>query len=145
MLTRNRRRRDSLNPNAEINLVNLVDLAFVLLIIFMITAPMLQGGIEVQLPRAAATPMTAEQGVIVSVHRNGTIYIGTVAVQSPEDFKRTLPSLLRANDNRTVYIKGDTDVPYGRVLEVFEMIKDLEVTNVSLVVDPPPETRERNR
>lgn len=141
MLTRNRKRRERLNPNADINLVNLVDLAFVLLIIFMITAPMLQGGIEVQLPRAAATPLKAEQGVIVSVNRQGSIFIGEVPIRSGDDFKRTLPSYLRASDNKTVYIKGDKDVNYGRVLEVFQMVKELEITDVSLVVDPPPEKK----
>ena len=141
MLTRNRRRREQLNPTAEINLVNLVDLAFVLLIIFMITAPMLQGGIEVTLPRAVAAPMSADQGVIVSIDRSGRIFLGAVPVQSAEDLAATLPSYLRAKGTREVYLKGDGDVTYRRVLEVFSILKKLDVAEVSLIVEPEVERR----
>ena len=141
MLTRNRKRREQLNPNAEINLVNLVDLAFVLLIIFMITAQMLQGGVEVQLPQTTAMPLNAEQGLIVSVQTGGTIFIGSVPVSSNAEFAQLLPSHLRAQGKREVYLKGDKDVPYGRVLEVFGIMKQLNVAEVSLVVEPEPQKR----
>ena len=141
MLTRNRKRREQLNPNAEINLINLVDLAFVLLIIFMITAQMLQGGIEVQLPQTAAAPLDAEQGLVVSVQKGGTVYIGSVPVASDEEFARLLPSHLQAAGKREVYLQGDKDVPYGRVLQVFGILKKLNVAEVSLVVEPETERR----
>jgi len=90
MLQRRTRRR--LDANAEINLTNLIDVAFVLLIIFMITAPILQGGVEVQLPKAAAAPITSQEGVIVTVRPDGSIFIGDVRVQSLAEFERVFPS-----------------------------------------------------
>lgn len=141
MLTRNRKRREQLNPNADINLINLVDLAFVLLIIFMITAPMLQGGIDVQLPKVGGSPMTADQGLIVSVARDGSVYIGEVKAKNDEEFASLLPTYLRAQGKREVYIKGDQAVPYGRVLTVFDMLKRLDIADVSLVIDPQDERR----
>jgi biopolymer transport protein TolR len=141
MLSRRGYRRHELHPNADINLVNLVDLAFVLLIIFMITAPMLQGGIDVQLPRTSATPMTADQGVIVSLDRSGTIYIGEVPMRSQQDFVRQLPSSLGAAGKRVIFLKGDQQVPYGKVLEVFSLLKEMDVADVNLMVEPDVKTR----
>lgn len=136
MLTRRRHRRPELNPNADINLINLVDLAFVLLIIFMITAPMMQGGIDVQLPTAAAAPMTADQGVMVSIDRSGGIYIGQVRMQSEQEFIRQLPGHLNVAGKREVFIRGDEAVPYGRVLGLFSTLKRLNIADVHLVVEP---------
>ena len=141
MLTRSRRHRERLAPNADINLINLVDLAFVLLIIFMITAQMLQSSIEVQLPQTAATPMNAEQGLVVTVQKDGRIYIGDVPVSSTAEFTQLLPSHLKAQGKREVYLKGDREVPYGRVLELFGIMKQLNVADVSLVVDPEAQRR----
>ncbi|HSL68775.1 MAG TPA: biopolymer transporter ExbD [Longimicrobiales bacterium] len=139
MLTRNRRSRHELHVNADINLINLVDLAFVLLIIFMITAPMLQGGIEVQLPQAAAAPASSDEGVIVSIDRGGTIYLGRVPVRSMEDLERTFPSFMKQTGKREAYLRGDRGVPYGRVLQVLGALKRMNVAEVSLVVEPEPE------
>ena len=83
MDVRNASRR-GLPGQVEINIVSLVDVAFTLLIIFIITAPILQGGIEVELPQADSAPITSHEGMIVTVTRDGTIYIGDVAVDSPE-------------------------------------------------------------
>ena len=68
--------------NADINVTSLVDVAFVLLIIFMITAPIMQGGVDVQLPRAEARPMTAAEGLVVSVDREGRIFLEDTPVSS---------------------------------------------------------------
>ena len=71
-------RRERMRVNAEINFTNLIDVAFVLLIIFMITAPIMQGGIELDLPDAESTPLTTSETVVVSVARDGAIVIGAV-------------------------------------------------------------------
>src|SRR5688572_29298784 len=92
--TRSRVRRDHLTAGADITLTNLIDVAFVLLIIFMITAPILQGGIEVALPKASSSPITSQEGIIVSVTKAGTIFIGEVPVQSLAEFERVLPSYM---------------------------------------------------
>lgn len=139
--TRGRRRRHELHPNAEINLVNLVDLAFVLLIIFIITAPILQGGIEVELPKASSDALTSDEGVIVTMDRDGTIYIADVPVQSLDDFRKTFPSYMQASGKKEAFLRGDERVPYGEVLRLLSVMSELNVAEVGLVVDPEENRR----
>ncbi len=135
-MLRRRHRRHELNPNADINLINLVDLAFVLLIIFMITAPMLQAGIDIQLPKSEATPVASDEGVVVSIDPKGTIYVGRVPMKSMADLENTFPSLMKQSGKKEAYLRGDNRVSYGRVLEVLGVLKKLNVAEVSLVVEP---------
>ena len=139
--TRSRVRRDHLTAGADITLTNLIDVAFVLLIIFMITAPILQGGIEVSLPKASSSPITSQEGVIVSVTRNGTIYIGEVPVQSDAEFASVFPTYMSRQAKKYAYVKGDKEVPYGRVLEIVGLMNKLDVSSVGLVVEPVVEPR----
>ena len=87
------RRRARGSFNADINVTSLVDVAFVLLIIFMITAPMMQGGVQVQLPRAEARPLEPQRGLVVSVDRRGRIFVDQAGF-SYEDFRATFRSLV---------------------------------------------------
>jgi biopolymer transport protein ExbD len=125
---------------ADINVASLVDVAFTLLVIFIIAAPILQGGIEVQLPKAAAAPITAQEGVIVTVARDGALYIGEVKVESMEDFLSIYPQYVKNQNVRSVFVKGDREVPYGRVLQVIGAMKKLDVAEVGLVADPELES-----
>lgn len=127
--------------NADINVASLVDVAFTLLVIFIIAAPILQGGIEVQLPKAAAAPITAQEGVIVTVARDGSLYIGEVKTESMEDFLSIYPQYVKNQNVRNVFVKGDSDVNYGRVLQVIGALKELDVAEVGLVADPEMERR----
>ena len=137
MSLRSRRRgRRTVPVNAEISITNLIDVAFVLLIVFMITAPILQGGIEVQLPRAATAPITSPAGVIVSVARDGQIFVGEVPVASLEEFQTVFPQIVRGRGVEDAFLKADREVPYGRVLEVLGMMKKLDVAEVGLVAEP---------
>ena len=131
-----RRRRQELGLNSDINLINLVDLAFVLLIIFMITAPMLQAGIDIQLPKSEATPVASDEGVMVTIDPRGTIYLGQVPIRSLEDLETTFPSYMKRSGKKEAYLRGDQRVNYGRVLEVLGVMKRLNVAEVSLVVEP---------
>lgn len=131
-----RRRRRGLPLTADINVASLVDVAFTLLVIFIIAAPILQGGIEVQLPKAEAAPITAQEGVIVTVAKDGTLYIGDVRVESLEDFLTIYPQQVKNGNIRSAFVKGDRDVPYGRVLQVIGAMKRLDVAEVGLVADP---------
>lgn len=130
------RRRRGLPLTADINVASLVDVAFTLLVIFIIAAPILQGGIEVQLPKAASAPITAQEGVIVTVARDGSLYIGEVKAQTMEDFLAIYPQYVKNQNARSVYVKGDRDVNYGRVLQVIGALKRLDVADVGLVADP---------
>jgi len=139
--TRTRGRRGDLAVDAEIRLVNLIDIAFVLLIIFMITAPILQGGIEVSLPKAESAPITSQEGVIVSVTKAGTIYIGEVAVQSDAEFERLFPSYMNRQAKKYAYLKGDADVPHGRVMQILGLMNKAGVGAVGMVAEPLVERR----
>ena len=130
------RTRRHLNVGAEINMTSLIDVAFVLLVIFMITAPIMQGGVEVRLPQAASTPITSDDRVIVSVDRDGNIFVGEIPVLSLEDFERVFPDYVRSKNATGAYLKGDADVPYGRVLQVLGLMKKLDVVDVGLVAAP---------
>jgi biopolymer transport protein TolR len=131
-----RARGNRLAMSAEVNLINLVDVALVLLIIFMITAPIMQGGVEVKLPQSQTAPLTSANGVMVSVTRNGAIFIGDVPVASLEEFRTLYPKIVRTRNAHDAYVRGDKDVPYGRVLQVLGMMKQLDVAEVGLVAEP---------
>ncbi|HET6765115.1 MAG TPA: biopolymer transporter ExbD [Longimicrobiaceae bacterium] len=130
-----RRRSDELVPSAEINVTSLVDVALTLLVIFMITAPMMQGGVEVQVPRAKTESVPSSEGVIVTVDRAGAIFIGQAPVRW-EEFERAFPSIVKAKGAHNVYLRADQGVPYGRVVQVLGAMKAADVATVGLIAEP---------
>jgi len=129
------RRDRSYNALAEINVTNLVDVVLVLLIIFMISAPLLQSGIEVTLPKTRAASLDEEaEGVVVTIDKKSGIYINDVWSR-PENFKDDLDLELKKIGVESVYLRADSSVPYGTVVDVISRIKDMGVTNLGLVTD----------
>lgn len=126
--------RGNLPLTADINVTSLVDVVLVLLIIFMITAPMMQGGVDVQLPRAEARPLTAKEGMVVSVDREGRIFVDQTPV-SYNDFRVTFRSLVTARNPTGVYLRADSRVPYGDVVRVLAVIRTAGVNDVGLVAE----------
>jgi len=126
--------------NADINVTSLVDVAFVLLIIFMITAPIMQGGVDVRLPRAEARPLDPKQGLVITVDREGKIYLDQAAL-SYEDFRATFPAFVRTKQPTGVYLRADGRVPYADVVQVLAVIRASGAGDVGLVAEP--ETIER--
>ena len=124
-----------LTPMADINVTSLVDVAFVLLIIFMITAPIMQGGVNVQLPRAAAKPLEAKQGLVVSVDQQGRIYVDQTGLFY-EDFRAAFPAIVARRHPSEIYLQSDRRVPYGDVVRVLAIIRETGVVNVGLVAEP---------
>lgn len=121
--------------NADINVTSLVDVAFVLLIIFMIAAPMMQGGVDVQLPKAQARPLTPkEQGLVVSVDREGRIFVDETQV-SYNDFKVTFRGLVATRHPSGVFLRADKRVDYGDVVRVLAIIRGSGVTDVGLIAE----------
>jgi biopolymer transport protein ExbD len=118
--------------NAEVNVTSLVDVMLVLLIVFMITAPLMQGGVDVELPRAEAKPLNPREGMVVSVNRDGRIFIDQTPV-SYNDFRVTFRSLVATRKPQGVYLQADTRVPYGQVVRVLAVIRGAGITNVGLV------------
>ncbi len=134
-MRRTRRGRGGLPQNVEINVTSLVDLAFTLLVIFMITAPMMQGGIEVDIPRADVEPLTSEdEPMFITVLRDGRVVLEETPV-TIEELASGLPQLLSAGDVERVYIRGDSLAPFGPVLQVMATTVNSGVP-WSLVAEP---------
>lgn len=119
---------------AGINVTSLVDVAFVLLIIFMITAPIMQGGVDVQLPRAEARPLQPKEGLVVSVDRQGRIFVDETPL-SYEDFRATFPAIVSGRDPTGVYLRADRRVTYGEVVRVLAIMRTSGIADVGLVAE----------
>ncbi len=101
----------------------------------MITAPILQGGVEVRVPRAEVAPLPATESIVVSVDRDGAIYIGEAPV-SFEEFRSTIRDIWRARGTPPIYVQGDEAASYGVVLKVIAALKSAEIEAVGLVAEP---------
>jgi len=121
--------------NADINVTSLVDVAFVLLIIFMITAPIMQGGVDVRLPRAEAKPLEPKSGLVVTLDREGRIFMDQAGL-SYADFRATFPAFVRTKHPTGVYLRADGRVPYAEVVQVLAAIRAAGVNDVGLVAEP---------
>lgn len=121
--------------NADINVTSLVDVAFVLLIIFMITAPIMQGGVDVRLPRAQVRAIEPKEGLVVTVDSDGRIYLDQAGL-SYEDFRATFPAFVRTKRPTGVYLRADGRVAYARVVQVLAVIRAAGVQDVGLVAEP---------
>ncbi len=120
---------------AEINVTNLVDVVLVLLIIFMISAPLLQSGIEVNLPKTRAAALDEEaEGVVVTIDDKGGIYINDVWSRL-NNFKKDLDLELKKIGVKSVYLRADSSVQYGIVVDVVSAIKDMGVEDLGLVTE----------
>ncbi len=139
-MNRSRQADNGLPVRAEINVTSLVDVAFILLIIFMITAPILQGGVEIEIPRAPAAPLRASEGIVITIDRTGQIYLDDTPV-TMEEFDASVVQVIKRRDPETVYVKGDANVAYGVVLKVIGKLKEAEIETVSLVAEPEEEGR----
>ena len=126
--------RGSVPVSDYINVTSLVDVAFVLLIIFMITAPMLQGGVDVQLPRAAARPLSVKEGLIVTVDRSGRVFVDKNGL-SFEEFRASFRAILARRKPSGVYLRGDQRANYGDVVRVLAVIREAGIADVGLVAE----------
>ncbi len=121
-------------PSSDINVTSLVDVAFVLLIIFMITAPMMQGGVAIELPKAQGRPLAPKEGVIVTVDRAGRIYVDQTKV-TYDEFRAAFRALVAKRGTSNVYLRGDRRVPYGEVVRVMAAMIAAGVTNVQMTTE----------
>jgi biopolymer transport protein TolR len=125
-------------PLSEINVTPLVDVVLVLLIIFMVTAPFLQGGLEIDLPRVATRGLDVKEGLIVSVRTDRTIAVGDAIVSAA----RFEDALARAGaSSRPVFLKADAGVPYGVIVDLIARMRRVGVASLGLVTQPPPPPR----
>lgn len=121
--------------NAEINVVSLIDVMMLLMIIFMITAPMMQGGVDVSLPRAEARPLNAKSPLVVSITRDGRIFADEVQLSLAE-FRSSFRSLAERSGGEGVYLRADQRADYGQVVRVLAIMRAAGVGNIGLVAEP---------
>jgi biopolymer transport protein TolR len=119
---------------SEINVTPLVDVILVLLIIFMITAPLLLSGIQVQIPdsQAGAMPQQPSQPLVLTIDKKGQVFIEQQAVPLL-DLKRRLPGLLESHQGQAVYLKADEQVSYGSIVKVLDLLDDAGASSIGLV------------
>ncbi len=131
-------RRSSLS---QINVTPFVDVMLVLLIIFMVTAPMLDQGVEVDLPEVAEAPgLPAQQEpLVVTLERNGRILIGKAAIDGLEKLGPVIQQALKGKPEREVFLEADEKVPYGRVVQVMAAVKKAGVEKLGMVTRLPEE------
>lgn len=130
------RGRGELPLAADINVTSLVDVAFVLLIIFMITAPIMQGGVDIQLPRGDPRPIEPKEGMIVTVDSRGTIFIDEDrnGLEYAE-FRAAFRALVSRRQPSGVYLRGDRRAPYGSVVRVLAVMQNAGIDNVAVVLE----------
>jgi biopolymer transport protein TolR len=121
--------------NADINVVNLIDVMMLLMVIFMIAAPMMQGGVDIALPRAEARPLEAKNGLVVTVNRAGDIFVDENKLRYDE-FRASFKALAARRGHGGIYLRADKGVPYGTVVQVLAVMRAAGVGDVGLVAEP---------
>jgi biopolymer transport protein ExbD/biopolymer transport protein TolR len=120
---------------SEINVTPLVDVVLVLLIIFMVTAPVLQSGIEVNVPRTRTVKEITEERMVISINKQQRVFLGNDPVNINE-IKTKLLQKIRDPQHQSVFIRADEDVPFGAFATVMDAVKGAGITNVSIVTQP---------
>ena len=128
---------------AEINVTPLVDVVLVLLIIFMVTAPLMQRGIDVDLPRTVAQTADQDERIVVSVSKEGKIFIGDVQIQL-EDLSDQIRRRAGTTENpKAVFLRGDKTLKYEIIMQVMDEMKLSGVPTIGLVTEPVREKTKR--
>jgi biopolymer transport protein TolR len=136
-----RRGRSDDRPMAEINVTPLVDVMLVLLIIFMVTAPMMQTGIDVNLPRVKAKTMdVTEEKLVLTVNGAKEIFLNKTRM-SLVDMGTKLEYIIASRIDREVFLRADRNVPYGFVVEVMAEVRKAGVDKLGMITEPPEEKR----
>jgi len=118
---------------SEINVTPFVDVMLVLLIIFMVTAPLMQQGIDVNLPKAKGKELPPEERISIVVKKGGVLFLNDIPI-SKQDMITKLSSISKLNPN--VFLKADKDVPYGTVVEIMGDIKEAGIEKLGMVTEP---------
>ncbi|MEN8007474.1 MAG: biopolymer transporter ExbD [Candidatus Krumholzibacteriota bacterium] len=129
-------RKRSYSAMANINITSLVDVTLTLLIIFMLTAPYIQGGVEVNLPEAATRNVVVKEGPVISITNNRQVFFQEQAVEI-SDLAMLLAPFEEDKEEVPVYLRSDEEVPYGFVLKVMAAVEVEGFLNLSLVTDQP--------
>jgi biopolymer transport protein ExbD/biopolymer transport protein TolR len=120
---------------AEINITPLVDVVLVLLVIFMITAPVLQSGIEVAVPKTRTVREITESRLVVTIDHSQQVFLGDAAI-NVHDLARKLREMGADPAHQVIYLRADENVPFGAFAAVMDAVKQAGITNVSIVTQP---------
>lgn len=120
---------------AEINVIPLVDVVLVLLIIFMVTAPMLYRGMDIKLPTSASNTIKPEERIVLTIERDQRLYLDKDRV-SPAQLEVRLRAAKERNGDIAVFLRADRDVPYGAVVQVMDGVKQAGIEKLGMVTDP---------
>lgn len=126
--------RHEYTPLSQVNVTSLVDITLVLLIVFMLTAPLLQEGMEIELPRAEVEGIDMSDSWIVTVGRDGTIFLNERRV-ALEDLGALVETRILGGASHEVFVRGDAGVPYGTMVRVIGVLKKAGVENLGLVAE----------
>lgn len=136
-----RRKNHSSKPLAEINVTPLVDVMLVLLIIFMVTAPMLSMGIDVNLPRVKSKSLDiAEEKLVLTISDSQEIYLNKNKLPL-EELTSKLTAIFSNRIDREIFLRADKNVPYGFVVEVMSEVRKAGVDKLGMITEPPEETK----
>jgi biopolymer transport protein TolR len=122
---------------AEINVIPLVDVVLVLLIIFMVTAPMLYRGMDIKLPTSQSNTIKPEERLVLTIERNQQVYLDKDPL-SLEQLEFRLRQARQRNPEVSVYLRADRAVPYGTVVRVMDEVKQAGIEKLGMVTDPVP-------
>ena len=120
---------------AEINVIPLVDVVLVLLVIFMITAPMLYRGIDIKLPSSASNTIKPEVRMVLTIEKDQKLYLDKDSI-SVAQLERRLRSAKEQNADVSVFLRADRDVPYGTVVQVMDGVKKAGIEKMGMVTEP---------
>src|SRR5262244_193585 len=123
---------------AEINIIPLVDVVLVLLLIFMLTAPMMYRGIDVNLPRAASKPTAVEERMVLTVTKDQTLFLNDKRV-APNALDLTLRQAFANRNDKTLYLKADSALSYGAVVETMDRVRRAGIERLGMVTEPARE------
>lgn len=121
---------------SDINVTPFVDVMLVLLIIFMVTAPMMIQGVSVALPETTSKPLISErEHLVLTIDKSNKIYINDFEVE-PDDLRNKLEKILEGRKDRSVYLRADKSIPYGVVVHVMSEVKEAGVEKIGMVTTP---------
>jgi len=124
---------------SEINVIPLVDVVLVLLVIFMVTAPMLHRGLDINLPTTTANNIKAEERLVVTIQRDHTLSLGNDTI-SLVNLRAKLQEAKASNPLISVYLRADQTVPYGTVVQIMDEVKGAKIERLGMITGPKIET-----